>query len=40
MVEEKIDGTNVGIHFNSRGRIVLGFRQLPKPKKKPKRWLR
>jgi hypothetical protein len=25
-VEEKIDGTNVGIHFNSRGRMVLQCR--------------
>src|SRR5689334_14193484 len=23
IVEEKLDGTNVGIHFNSRGRMVL-----------------
>jgi hypothetical protein len=26
IVEEKIDGTNVGIHFNSRGRMVLQCR--------------
>lgn len=26
VVEEKIDGTNVGIHFNSRGRMVLQCR--------------
>ena len=26
IVEEKLDGTNVGIHFNSRGRMVLQCR--------------
>jgi hypothetical protein len=26
VVEEKLDGTNVGIHFNSRGRMVLQCR--------------
>jgi len=26
IVEEKVDGTNVGIHFNSRGRMVLQCR--------------